>query len=239
MKWTLVTGGAKGLGAEICQALAAGGMPVLVHYHTSRQNAEEVVVGCRRSGVEAEVIQGDFSSPIATAQFIELCQKQFPDIKNVINNVGNYLTKSASETTPDEWNALFQTNLNAPFALCRAFISSLITCRGNIINIGVTGVNSIHADISRTAYMASKMGLWMLTKSLARELASAHVRVNMVSPGYLESAVDLPAQLTQLPMGRSASIAEVVRTIQFLLNEENYSITGQNIEVGGAIGLIH
>lgn len=235
MKWTLVTGGSKRLGAELCLSLATQGYSILVHHRDSREDAEEIALRCRKKGVEAEVIQGDFSSMESTADFIESCLKSYPDIKNLINNVGNYLVKPASETTPEEWNSLFQTNLNVPFALCQAFLPSLQKNKGSIINIGVTGINNIHADVKRTVYSATKMSLLMLTKSLARELASSHVRVNMVSPGYLENAVDLAGAV--LPMGRPASLEEVSRVVSFLLDERNGYITGQNIEVGGGIGL--
>ncbi len=235
MKWTLVTGGSKRLGANICLALASQGDSILVHYRNSKQQAEDIASQCRKLGVEAKTIQGDFSSMESTRSFIQNCMKLYPEIKTLINNVGNYLVKPACETTPEEWCELFQTNLNAPFALCQALIPSLKAYRGNIINIGVTGINNIHAEVKRTAYSATKMALLMLTKSLARELASSHVRVNMVSPGYLENAVDLAEAV--FPMQRPAYMDEVSRVILFLLNEENSYITGQNIEVGGGIGL--
>lgn len=236
MKWTLVTGGAKRLGAEICLSRAAQGDSILVHYRSSRKDAEDVAAACRKHGVDAQIIQGDFSSLESTLLFIEECRRQFPDIKNLINNVGNYLVKSAVHTTPEEWNALFQTNLHAPFALCQAFSSSICQAQGNILNIGVVGVNNIHADVKRTAYVATKMSLWMLTKSLARELASSHVRVNMISPGYLENAVDLSG--ANLPMQQPVRLEEVIQTVSFLLDEKNRHLTGQNIEVGGSIGLL-
>jgi NAD(P)-dependent dehydrogenase (short-subunit alcohol dehydrogenase family) len=237
MKWTLVTGGSKRLGAAICRSLAAEGYPILIHYCTSRQEAEEVAAECRNYGVESQTIQGDFSSLESTLKFVTTCQHHYPDIKFLINNVGNYLIKSASKTSPEEWNALFQVNVNAPFALCQAFISSLQSCQGSIVNIGVAGANQLHADIKRTAYLATKMSLLMLTKSLARELASTGVRVNMVSPGVLENAVDLSD--VSLPLQRPASLEEVVRVVSFLLNDANRYITGQNIEVSGGIGLLN
>jgi NAD(P)-dependent dehydrogenase (short-subunit alcohol dehydrogenase family) len=236
MKWTLVTGGSKRLGAATSLALAKRGNPVLIHYRNSRQEAEAVAAACKKFGVDAEVIQGDFSTLESTMAFIEKCLKSYPEMKTLINNVGNYLIKSAAETTPEEWNALFQSNVNAPFALCRSLLPSLRACRGNIINIGVAGANNIHADVKRTAYMAAKMSLLMLTKSLARELAPFQVRVNMVSPGYLENAVDLPN--AKMPMQRPASLDEVLNAIFFLLDEENSYITGQNIEVSGGLALM-
>lgn len=233
MKWTLVTGGSKRLGAAICLSLAKRGHPVLVHYRNSRQEAESVAEECRKLGVDAQTIQGNFSTLNSTLEFTEKCLRSYPDIKTLINNVGNYLVKSAEATTPEEWNELFQTNVHAPFALCHAFLPGLKSCRGNIINIGVAGANTVHANVKRTAYVATKMTLLMLTKSLARELAQAQVRVNMVSPGYLENAVDLSDAKILHPV----ALEEVVHAIFFLLDEQNGSITGQNIEISGGVGL--
>lgn len=237
MKWTLVTGGSRRLGADICQELAVQGYSVLIHYRNSKDEAEDVALRCRKMGVKAEMIYGDFSNAESTQVFAKECLMKYPDIKNLVNNVGNYLVKSAALTTPEEWNALVQTNLNTPFALCHAMIPSIKAHRGHIINIGVVGANNIHADIKRTAYLMTKMSLCMLTKSLARELAPFGVRVNMVSPGYLEYAVDLDG--AKLPMERAASSKDVLNAISFLMNENNSYITGQNIEVGGGVGLIN
>lgn len=236
MDWTLVTGGGKRLGREICLALAKHGMPVVVHYRTSSEEAADVAEACRSCGVAAESIQGDFSTPELTLHFAEECRKRFPTIKNLINNVGNYLVKSGVQTSPDEWNALFQANVHAPFALCHALLPGIIEAKGNIVNIGVVGATNIHADVKRTAYMATKMALWMVTKSLARELAPVGVRVNMVSPGYLENAVDLPLKMS---VGGAVALEDATRALMFLLQDDNGCITGQNIEVGGGIGLVH
>jgi NAD(P)-dependent dehydrogenase (short-subunit alcohol dehydrogenase family) len=92
------------------------------------------------------------------------------------------------------------------------------------------------ADVYAPAYRIAKTGLLMLTKSLAKELAHASVNVNMVSPGYMENAVDLPDKLS-LPMHRAASFEEVSRTVVFLLADESKYITGQNIEVCGGVRL--
>lgn len=236
MGWTLVTGGAKRLGARLCADLAVLGHSVLVHYHTSETEALEVVEVCRSLGVAAEPIKGDFSTSASTERFIEICLERYP-IRVLINNVGNYLVKSASQTTVEEWNAIFQSNLHTPFALSKAFLPSLCQFRGNIINIGIAGLVSMRADTYSTAYMSAKMGLLTLTKSMARELASKGVRVNMVSPGYLENSIDLPKDITHLPMHRAATLEEVSRAVTYLLNEQSCYITGQNLEVAGGVRL--
>jgi NAD(P)-dependent dehydrogenase (short-subunit alcohol dehydrogenase family) len=217
--------------------LASKGIPILVHYNKSEAEAMDVAAKCRTKGGQADIVHGDFSSNATLQQFIMSCRNRFPSIKNLINNVGNYLIKSALETSSDEWTNLFQINTYAPLALSQAFLSSIAQAQGNIINIGVVGLNAVRADVHRSAYMASKMALFMLTKSLAKELAPFHVRVNMVSPGYLENAIDLPKDLGKMPMGRAAKLGEVARVVAFLLQEENSYITGQNVEIGGGINL--
>lgn len=237
MGWVLVTGAAKRLGAEICGQLAAKGYSVVVHYNTSNVEAEAAVNGLRKMGVKAESIQGDFSTIPETQEFIERYLARFPKTACLINNVGNYLIKPASTTTPEEWADLFQTNLNAPAALINALLPSIISEKGNIINIGVAGLEAGRADTYCPAYTASKMGLLMLTKSLAKELAPKQVRVNMVSPGLLENAVDMPKELSIVPMHRPGKLEEIAQVITFLLEPENSYITGQNIEIAGGLRL--
>lgn len=237
MKWTLVTGGAKRLGAEICLTLAKAGYSVVVHYNTSRTEAEQIVQQCREIGVKAECIQGDFASPESTELFIQSYQERFPNTANLINNVGMYLIKSGLNTTEGEWKTLFQTNVHTPFALIRNLIPTIKENRGNIINLGVSGLQSHQANTYSTAYYMTKQALWSLTRSLASELASSLVRVNMVSPGYLDFAVDLPSDIKKLPMHRAATAEEVSRVIAFLMDPKSAYITGQNIEVAGGVKL--
>ena len=236
VKWTLVTGGAKRLGAEICQTLAASGHNIVVHYHNSHDDAINVQAACKKLGVEAELLQGDFSTQETTQKFIDAYLSQFTETEHLINNVGNYLIKSALNMPLKEWYDLFQTNLHAPFALIQALTPSLKKQQGSIVNIGIAGMNHLPADTYATAYSITKASLLMLTKSVAKELAPDHVRVNMVSPGYIDNAVDLPDP-SRLPMGRPATTQEVARAVEFLINKDNAYITGQNIEVSGGVRL--
>lgn len=235
MAWTLVTGGAKRLGAEICRTLGQHGHSVLIHYHTSRQEACDLVNICQQEGVAAECIQGDFSSPEATAYFIQELLARFSSVENLVNNAGKYFVSSALNTPTEAWQELFQINLHAPTALIQALSPHIKQAQGNIINIGVSGNHSIRADNYFTAYRMAKMCLLMLTKSLAKELASFNVQVNMVSPGQLENSVDRPDP-SVLPMQRLGKLTEVARVVAFLLEKDQY-ITGQNIEVAGGLGL--
>jgi NAD(P)-dependent dehydrogenase (short-subunit alcohol dehydrogenase family) len=237
MGWTLVTGGAQRLGAEICRTLAKQGYDVVIHYNHSHREAIHLVKECRKLGVKAECLQGDFSERSSTEHFVQGYLKQFPDTVNLINNVGNYIMKSGLNTDLSEWYDLIQTNLNAPYELIRGLIPSIKKNRGSILNLGVAGMEGLRADVHATVYTLTKTALWMLTRSLAKELAPDLVRVNMVSPGYLEISVDLPKDLSTIPMKRTGTTQEVAKVIVELLGPNSTYITGQNIEVAGGIGL--
>lgn len=237
MNWTLVTGGAKGLGATICKTLAKQGCSILVHYKQSKKLAEKVADECRQLGVSAEIIQGDFSTVASTKQFIQLLLKQHPSIETVINNVGNYNVKPVLETSPEEWQDLYQVNFLAALMITQTLLPSIKKSQGNIINIGVSGLGAMRSNISNTAYGMTKLQLLTLTKTLARELAQFDVRVNMVSPGRLENSIDILPDVMLLPMKRLGTTHEVAQTVAFLLNKDSRYVTGQNIEVAGALGL--
>lgn len=231
--WILVTGGAKRLGAALCLALAEKGHAVAVHYNRSQTEALEVVAQCQARGQPAAAIQGDFSSMESTQDFVQRYLQQFPETTGLINNVGNYLIRSALHTSIEEWSSLFQVNLHAPFMLMQALAPSLIRHKGQVINIGISGLKRQSAYTNSTAYHLTKEGLWGLTLALARELAPQGVRVNMVSPGQLDISVDQrPA-----PMQRMAHCSEVCHVVNFLLDPLSTYLTGQNIEVAGGLSL--
>lgn len=237
MPWTLVTGSAKGLGAAICLELAAKGFPVVIQYRRSQKEAFEIAKKCREFNVEAEVIQADFSTQESTKAFIDEYLSRFPQTVNLVNNIGDFIISSPLHSSISDWRDLFQTNLFAPIQLMQALIPSIIDFKGGIINIGVAGIQNVIADTYATAYTETKLSLLMMTRSLAKELLPMGVRLNMVSPGFMENAVDLPKDFSKLPFQRPASLAEVARVVSFLLDPKNSYITGQNIEVDGGLGL--
>lgn len=233
MKWTLITGGSKRLGAALCLGLAERGRSIVVHYRHSEKEALEVVAECQARGSQAAAIQGDFSSVAGLQDFIKRYMQQFSETETLINNVGDYLIRSSLHTSVEDWVHLFQVNLHTPFMLTQALAPSLIRNQGQIINIGVSGLHRHAANTHATAYTLTKQGLWGLTLAVARELAPQGVRVNMVSPGQLDISVDSRST----PMHRTATCWEVCRVVNFLLDPESAYITGQNIEVAGGLGL--
>ena len=232
----LVTGAGKGLGAEICRHLATNGHDVAIHYRFSKEEAILVAEECRQQDVSVDTIQGDFDTPASLDSFIAHYLDRFPDTKGLVNNVGNYLLASSTAATTDQWFALFQTNFFASVFLTNALLPSLKAHRGSVVNLGVTGLQMSRAFTKATVYAATKSALLFYTVSLAKELAKDFVRVNMVSPGYLENGTDLKNP-SELPFNRPAYLHEVAHVVASFFDPQNVYITGQNIEVAGGIGL--
>jgi len=237
MNWTLVTGGAKGLGAQICIDLASAGHNILIHYRTSDKEALEVAERCRDFGVQVNFFQSDFSNAATIQKDIQRLIQQFPGIKNLINNVGPYVIHSALETKMKEMTDLFQVNLYTPFLLIQSLLPAIRSQMGSVITIGVAGLENGRVDTYSMAYTMSKQALLTMTKAFAKELAPFSVRVNMVSPGHLVESVDAPKDPTQLIEHRVGNPQEITRVIAFLLEKESVYITGQNIEVAGGVRL--
>lgn len=236
MSWVLITGAARKLGRKIALALAKD-YAIAIHYKDSKREAEELQRQIQDQGGAARVIFGDFSSAQSLEDFLLRYKSEFTATKALINNASSYLFGSFLTTERKEAEDLLRCNFFAPYTLSQSLSSQLIAENGSIINIGVAGVNHLLSDMRTSFYSLSKLSLWMLTKSLAKELAPHKVRVNMVSPGYMEETIDHPKDLNQIPMKRLGSHEGIVRAIEFLLDPKNDYITGQNIEVSGGVRL--
>lgn len=235
MNWVVVTGGARGLGAEICQHLAKLGYSLVIHYNTSRNDADKLKAKCESLGANVHTVQGDFNTKASTEKVLDEILSLNVPIRFLVNNVGNYLIQSLLDTELDDWYELFQVNVHAPFILSKGLSDVIVKQKGSIVNIGVTGLETGKADTYSAAYTITKQALFCMTKSLAKELASQGVRVNMISPGYLSNAVDLPKDLNKLPMQRAVSLSEIAEMVEYLFKESGKSITGQNIEIAGGV----
>lgn len=231
MKWTLITGSAKRLGADIAKTLHAQGERVLIHYNESEKDA----LALSKKLHPSEIVQGDFSSAKSVQSFLKKLKGK--DIKNLIHNVGNYAVEGPLESSVQTWENLFQTNLFAPVAITKALMGTIKKNKGRIVFLGVSGMNYQKADTYATAYVQSKAALLGFSRALAKELASSSVTVNMVSPGLLEIGVDYQSLKKELPMKRAGTTQEIADLIAFLLSDKASYITGQNIEVAGALKL--
>ncbi|GIW27230.1 MAG: bifunctional dihydropteridine reductase/dihydrofolate reductase TmpR [Meiothermus sp.] len=232
----LVTGSARGIGRAIVLALARQGFDVAVHYHQSALEAEQTRQEALQHGVRAIRVQADVTQVKEAQGLIEEVAGQLGGLQVLVNNVGNYLKKPIEATTPEEWQAMLDSNLNAPFYLTQAALPYLgQTGYGRVVNIGFAGAQNLLARPEITPYVIAKTGLILYSKALAQRLAPRGITVNVVAPGVAENSVSKP--LKEIPMGRLAHLEELARAVLFFVDEQSSYITGQVMEVSGGWNL--
>lgn len=236
MSWVLITGATSPLGQEMALSFAHAGKNVVLHYHNHSILATQLAQQIELLGVEAKTLYGEFSRPSGVEAFLKGYEKWNLSTEIIIHNVGPYSQKSLLQTSITELQELFQSNFFASVSITKALLERVKTHRGSIIYLGFPNVLRGRVSKDAPSYALAKETLATWTRSLAKELLSTQVRVNMVSPGYLEYSLHLPKAST-LPQQRFVSCREVVDLIQYLVSPLAKSITGQNIDVAGGVGL--
>jgi 3-oxoacyl-[acyl-carrier protein] reductase len=232
----LVTGGSRGLGRAIVEALvgdAAGG-PVAFTWSTSESEARAVE---EASGGRARAFRLDLRDRGRPDDLVAEVEEALGPVEGLVNNAGVRRESLLALTSDEDWDAVLDVNLGGLFRCCRAVLRGMmVRRRGSIVN--VSSLSALHGVAGQAAYAASKAGILGLTRSLAREVGKRGVRVNAVVPGFV--ATDLTAGLPEaaiqvlragecLPGGVGAE--SVARAVLFLLSDGASSITGQTLVV--------
>ncbi len=229
----LVTGGARRLGRRLVLVLAEAGADVVIHFHSSRVQAEEVAERVRTLGRDAWLVGADLASDAGVSEVLSGLRAGPGRLDILVNNVGNYPLGSLEEAEADQFRSLLETNLIAPDCLIRGALPLFPRHGGHVVNLGSAGLETLRVQTNAAHYQVTKTGLLLLTRAWATELADRGIRVNMISPGQLENSVDLPADPSRtIPLGRPGRLDEVAEVMLFLLGEDSY-LTGINIDVAG------
>jgi 3-oxoacyl-[acyl-carrier protein] reductase len=219
--------------------LAASGMPVAVNYRVARDEAETIVLSLQRSGVEAVAVQADLSDPQQAALLVQQVEMALGPLAIVVNNAGITRDRLLVQMSTDDWDATWCTDLAGARAVSRAALQSMTRNGGGAV-VNVSSVVGVTGNAGQANYAAAKSAMLGLTRELAVQSAKYNVRVNSVVPGYI--LTDATAHLTEqqqqawkerIPMGRFASVDEVVGIITFLVSLEATYVTGQCIAVDG------
>ena len=233
----VVTGGARRLGRHLCTTLAARGYDVVILYRSSEEAAHALEQQIVASGRRARAQSVDVSvEPQVADAFAEIARME-GRVDLLVNNVGNYNPQDITNLNPAVWDATLATNLSGAYYCCFHALS-LMPADGNIINIGMAGLEGIRANVRGADYYVSKTGLLSLTRSLAVAYAGRNIRVNMVSPGQLDNSVDLPPPDEigrTVPLGRAGELHDVAQAVDYLLDARY--VTGANIDVAGGYRL--
>jgi 3-oxoacyl-[acyl-carrier protein] reductase len=237
-KVVLVTGGSRGIGRACAIAFAKAGATVVLSYAGNEAAAAEAVA---LAGSNARSIKFDVADTAACAAAVDDVVRGAGRLDVLVNNAGVAIDGLAVRVKDDDWDRTLDTNLKGAFALCRAAARPMMKQRsGSIVNL--TSVVGETGNVGQAAYAASKAGLIGLTKSLARELASRNIRVNAVSPGFIDTDMtaglnaELKAKMTEgIPLGRLGSADEVARAVLFLAGDAASYVTGEVLKVNGGM----
>jgi 3-oxoacyl-[acyl-carrier protein] reductase len=243
-KTALVSGAAHGLGAAAAWGLARAGANVVVHYRRSEKEACALAESLRTLGVRAQALAGDLTESAAAEHLVaEACRAVGPpDV--LVNNVGDFLFKTAAETTFAEWRSTLSSNLDTMFHLTRCCLPHMRREGwGRIVNLTHSAAERGGAAPRTAAYSAAKAAVWAFTRTLAREELSHGVTVNAVAPGLIDTGAarlseERRARLREIsPTGKLGTPEDVARVIVFLCLPESAFLTGAHVPVAGGFQL--
>jgi acetoacetyl-CoA reductase len=231
----VVTGGTRGIGAAISKALKTAGYKVAANFAGNEEAAQKF-----KSETGIPVFKWDVSSYDACTAGLKQVESEVGPVDIVVNNAGITRDTMFHRMTPEQWNAVINTNLNSLFNMCRPVIEGMRARKfGRIINI--SSVNGQKGQMGQANYPASKAAEIGFTKALALESARAGITVNAVCPGYIntEMVQAVPKDvlekniIPQIPIGRLGEPEEIARCVVFLASDDAGLITGSTITANG------
>ncbi|ALM29408.1 3-oxoacyl-[acyl-carrier-protein] reductase [Bacillus altitudinis MN12] len=240
-KTAVVTGASRGIGRSIAIDLAKKGANVVVNYSGNEAKANEVVDEIKALGQQAFAVKADVSNAEEVQALMKQAVDTFGSIDILVNNAGITKDNLLMRMKENEWDDVININLKGVFNCTKAVTRQMMKQRsGRIIN--VASVVGVCGNPGQANYVAAKAGVIGLTKTTAKELASRHITVNAVAPGFISTdmtdKLDENVQtemLKQIPLARFGAPEDISNVVVFLASEGAGYITGQTIQVDGGM----
>lgn len=230
----LITGGTRGIGAEISRGMKADGYDVVAGFHLNVQRAKRFH---EETGIDIQ--QFDVSDYDACERAVHKLEESHGPVDILINNAGITHDVFLHRMPQEAWHEVIETNLTSCFNMCRVVIGKMRDRGfGRIVN--VSSVNGQTGQIGQTNYAAAKAGILGFTKALALENASKGITVNAICPGYVDTEMvrAIPERVQEvikgnIPVGRFGNPKEICHVVRFLVADDACFVTGSTVSVNG------
>ena len=240
-KTALVTGASKGIGRAIAQVLTDMGAQVAFTYLSSVEKGQALEQELASKGGKVKGYRSDASDYTQAEQLVDQVVTEFGKLDIVVNNAGITRDGLLMRMTEEQWDQVMNVNLKSVFNVTKAATKPMMRAKsGSIINI--TSVVGIKGNAGQANYAASKAGIIGFTKSVALELGSRNIRCNAIAPGFIET--EMTGELDQkvvdewkkaIPLRRGGTAEEVAQAVAFLASDMSSYISGQVLQVDGAM----
>lgn len=243
-KNVIVTGATRGIGREIARTLAENGANIAINYRIFNEETETLIEELKGFGVRVMAVKCDVSIEEEVINFVKEVKEGFGSVDILINNAGITRDGLLIRMTEKDFNDVLDINLKGTFNTTKAAVTIMIKQRyGKIINI--SSVVGITGNAGQCNYAASKAGIIGFSKSIAKEVASRNINVNVIAPGYINTDMtkNLPDKVKEeilktIPMKKIGEPKEVANLALFLSSNLSDYITGQVINVDGGMVMI-
>lgn len=245
-KIALITGGIKGIGKATALTLASKGANIVLNYRKNSNN-DEIALKLQKEieslGVQVLLAKGDISNEEDVKEIFKLIKDHFGRLDILVNNAGITRDNLIVRTKTEDFNQVIDANLKGTF-LCMKYASKMMIKQkyGRIISL--SSVTGIIGNPGQANYAASKAGIIGMSKSLAKELGSRHITVNVVAPGFVET--DMTKKLDQeylenmihhIPLERLGKPEDIAYAVAFLASDEASYITGHVLQADGGMAM--
>jgi 3-oxoacyl-[acyl-carrier protein] reductase len=235
----LVTGGSRGIGRGISMRLAKDGARIAIAYRSNKAAAQQSLRQLQASGADCVAVETDISDSERAEQLIKAVVDRFGRLDIVVNNVGDFRWGTLAESSLEDWQSIFSSNLSSVVFVSRAALPHMRRGRwGRIINLGAVGAERAFGQAKISAYAAAKAAVVALSRSVALEEAKNGITVNVVNPSSIdekELTLEEARRIrdARFPIGRPPTVEDVASAVAFFASEEAEYVTGQVVNVSG------
>ena len=236
-KVAVVTGGSRGIGKAIVEALARKNVKVIANYNQSEEKAKKLKEELEKENIEIDIFKADVSKREEVKKMIDYTIKKYGKIDILINNAGIDQEKMFQDITDEDWNNVMKVNLYSVFCTTQEVIPYMINQKNGCI-INISSIYGINGGSCAVAYSATKAGIDGMTKALAKELGPSNIRVNSIAPGYIDTDMNKKYSKEEreqikeeTPLEKIGKPEDIAKCIEWII-EDNFT-TGQVISING------